>query len=231
VAPPALHLPNHPTHKTLPRAVVKTSNLRWIRFSALPSIASANNQNMTITDLQMHPLILCTNPVNSNPQARVLSVRPRAGEWDNHVISPARRIFRALGTSSPQPSNQHGLRPKVPMPPWVASVPHYTGALRRNGIGRFQSGLKHRSLFRPKLSNLHLRYASAHVSPTAINVQPNIPARNEELYSALSELNKEAEQYVNISRVQLALRNLASQDPVIRIAGMLLCAIELKDGC
>lgn len=97
-------------------------------------------------------------------------------------------------------------------------MPHFTGALRRNGIGRLQSSLKHRSFIRPKFLTFDRRYASAQVSPTAINVQPHIPARNEELYSALSKLNKEAEQYVNVSRVQLALRNLAAQDPVIRVA-------------
>jgi hypothetical protein len=63
-----------------------------------------------------------------------------------------------------------------------------------------------------------VRSASTHVSPTAINLRPNIPPRNQELHNALSKLNHAAETYVNISRVQLALRGLEAQDAVTRVA-------------
>jgi hypothetical protein len=63
-----------------------------------------------------------------------------------------------------------------------------------------------------------VRSASTHVSPTAINLRPHIPPRNKELYDALSALSGAAETYVNISRLQLALRGLAAQDAVTRVA-------------
>jgi hypothetical protein len=104
------------------------------------------------------------------------------------------------------------------MPPWVAFVPRSTSLLASRRIGCLS--------LRPRCSNvaplrkpiLHLRSASTHVSPTAINVRPNIPPANEELYHALSELSGAAEAYANISRLQLALRGLAAQDAVTRIA-------------
>jgi hypothetical protein len=68
-------------------------------------------------------------------------------------------------------------------------------------------------------SNLRVRSASTHVSPTAINLRPNIPPKNKELYDALSALSGAAETYVNISRLQLALHGLAARDAVTRVAG------------
>ncbi|KAJ4346858.1 uncharacterized protein N0V89_010790 [Didymosphaeria variabile] len=66
--------------------------------------------------------------------------------------------------------------------------------------------------------SLRTRSASTHVSPTAINYRPNVPPRNEELYNALSGLSNAAEQYVNLSRLQLALRGLAVENAVTRVA-------------
>jgi hypothetical protein len=101
------------------------------------------------------------------------------------------------------------------MPPWVAFVPRSTSLLAGRRIGC----LSPRSLCNNVVSlRKTVRSASTHVSPTAINVRPDIPPANEELYYALSDLSGAAETYVNISRLQLALRGLAAQDAVTRVA-------------
>ena len=103
------------------------------------------------------------------------------------------------------------------MPPWVASVPRLTILRAIDGL---HVGLPCRHATKPGFANLRARSASTHVSPTAINLRPNIPPRNKELYDTLSALSGAAETYVNISRLQLALRGLAAHDAVTRIAGM-----------
>ncbi|KAJ4293332.1 hypothetical protein N0V90_008614 [Kalmusia sp. IMI 367209] len=106
------------------------------------------------------------------------------------------------------------------MPPWVASVPRLTTCSRAKAIDRFATLLRCRHAANPNSSvlKLRIRSASTHVSPTAINYRPNVPPRNEELYNALSALNGSAEQYVNLSRLQLALRGLAVDNAVTRVA-------------
>ncbi|KAK4973965.1 hypothetical protein LTR28_011024 [Elasticomyces elasticus] len=56
------------------------------------------------------------------------------------------------------------------------------------------------------------------VSQTAINPPTNIPSSYAPLHSALGTLEESARDYVNISRLQLALRGLESTEPVVRIA-------------
>lgn len=104
------------------------------------------------------------------------------------------------------------------MPPWVASVPRSTILCGRSAIDTFANALHCRHARNATSPLLRSRAASTHVSPTAINYRPNIPPRNKELYNALSELSAKAEQYVNISRLQLALRGLAAENAVTRVA-------------
>jgi hypothetical protein len=106
------------------------------------------------------------------------------------------------------------------MPPWVASVPRLTFACRRTAIERSTCARRCRNVFNLRSSNLRLRSASTHVSPTAINYRPNIPPQNKELHDALSTLSGAAEQYVNLSRLQLALRGLEAENAVTRVAGI-----------
>lgn len=96
-------------------------------------------------------------------------------------------------------------------------MPQLPGVLRRRAADRLscRPNLPNGTLSRP--THLRRRYLSAHVSPTAINVRPNVPPRNEHLYNALSELSKAAESYVNISRLGLALRGVGSHEPVMRL--------------
>ncbi|KAF2021415.1 hypothetical protein BU24DRAFT_487844 [Aaosphaeria arxii CBS 175.79] len=117
------------------------------------------------------------------------------------------------------------------MPPWAVLAPRQTSLLVSRPIDRLPSLLsfRHRSNVstrthpghkRISLQDLRTRarLASTHVSPTAVNVRPHIPAQNQELYNALSNLSSVAESYVNISRVQLALRGLAARESVTRVA-------------
>lgn len=104
------------------------------------------------------------------------------------------------------------------MPPWVASAPRSITGSRVRAIDRCASFSRCRYVANPPVANFRVRRASTHISPTAINYRPNVPPRNEELYDALSGLSGAAEQYVNLSRLQLALRGLAVENAVTRIA-------------
>ncbi|KAF2871293.1 hypothetical protein BDV95DRAFT_521905 [Massariosphaeria phaeospora] len=104
------------------------------------------------------------------------------------------------------------------MPPWVAFVPRLSSFLKARGINPISTSFRYRNATVLRLSRLNLRCASTHISPTAINYRPNIPPRNEDIHNALSELGGSAAAYVNISRLQLALRGLATQDAATRIA-------------
>jgi hypothetical protein len=108
------------------------------------------------------------------------------------------------------------------MPPWVACVPRKMPLFHGRAIERLPSAFRCRNIRNSPSqwsSNLRVRSASTHVSPTAINLRPNIPPKNKELYDALSALSGAAETYVNISRLQLALHGLAARDAVTRVAG------------
>ena len=62
-----------------------------------------------------------------------------------------------------------------------------------------------------------LRHAST-VSITAVNAERDVPSAFKDLHQALDRLNKDALSYVNISKLQLALRGLESTSPITRIA-------------
>ncbi|KAK7509345.1 hypothetical protein IWZ03DRAFT_390458 [Phyllosticta citriasiana] len=70
------------------------------------------------------------------------------------------------------------------------------------------------SSFQPNL-RLH---ASTLASRTAINAPLEGPPRLKELHQALNALKTDAATYVNLSRLQLALRSLEREDPVVRVA-------------
>lgn len=71
--------------------------------------------------------------------------------------------------------------------------------------------------FQPTSSPKRVRHAS-HTSYTAVNAQNDIPPKLKALHAALEGLKKDAVNYVNISRLGLALRSLESSRPTIRIA-------------
>ncbi|KAG9520871.1 Metallo-dependent phosphatase, partial [Aureobasidium melanogenum] len=63
----------------------------------------------------------------------------------------------------------------------------------------------------------HVRHATNLASRTAINPPSNVPAENQQLYASLDRLKDIASDYVNQSRLQLALRGLETSRPTVRI--------------
>ena len=57
-------------------------------------------------------------------------------------------------------------------------------------------------------------------SSTAINATKEIPPAFAQLHHALENVKKKGARYVNLSRLELALRGLESDRPTIRIASM-----------
>lgn len=60
-------------------------------------------------------------------------------------------------------------------------------------------------------------YATTLASRTAINPPSNVPTANRDLYASLEQLKDVASDYVNQSRLQLALRGLETERPIVRI--------------
>ncbi|KAI4723408.1 hypothetical protein E4T48_00246 [Aureobasidium sp. EXF-10727] len=63
----------------------------------------------------------------------------------------------------------------------------------------------------------HIRHATNLASRTAINPASNVPAEHQQLYASLDRLKDIASDYVNQSRLQLALRGLETSRPTVRI--------------
>ncbi|KAL8965457.1 MAG: hypothetical protein Q9197_006503 [Variospora fuerteventurae] len=64
------------------------------------------------------------------------------------------------------------------------------------------------------------RPLSTITSVTTVNAQKDIPHAFQELYHALSVLQREAAVYTNLSQLQLALRGLESENAVTRVAAL-----------
>lgn len=65
-----------------------------------------------------------------------------------------------------------------------------------------------------------LRTATTFASGTAINAPSTVPPAFQQLHQALEKLKRTAPNYVNFSRLQLAIRGLESATPVTRVASM-----------
>lgn len=65
-------------------------------------------------------------------------------------------------------------------------------------------------------------------SSSVITAGRTVPRRFKELYDALSGVKDAAIQQVNLSRLQLALRGLESEEPLIRVAGE--CFVSVRKG-
>ncbi|KAJ9639900.1 hypothetical protein H2199_006133 [Coniosporium tulheliwenetii] len=76
----------------------------------------------------------------------------------------------------------------------------------------------------PRIPQIHRltprsrRKASSLASSTAINAPIEVLPKYKEVYSALERLKTDAGSYVNLSRLQLALRGLEGHDAVVRVA-------------
>lgn len=63
-----------------------------------------------------------------------------------------------------------------------------------------------------------LKHASTLASSTAVNATKEIPTKLRELYDRLTAVKDSAASYVSLSRLQLALRGLETENPVVRVA-------------
>lgn len=60
---------------------------------------------------------------------------------------------------------------------------------------------------------------------SAVAAGKSVPPRFRELYAALNRVGDLATEGVNLSRLQLALRGLESEEPLVRVAGMFSCFV------
>lgn len=67
-----------------------------------------------------------------------------------------------------------------------------------------------------------LKSASTLASSTAINATKEVPVSLRELHGALKTVKERAVNYVSLSRLDLALRSVESENPVVRVAGRFL---------
>ncbi|EEH42606.1 uncharacterized protein PADG_07426 [Paracoccidioides brasiliensis Pb18] len=88
----------------------------------------------------------------------------------------------------------------------------------RRSISSQASSARYRNLNPTCRSRSASTFAPPSTAPHAINVTRNIPERFQELYSALRSVYDVAATHVNPSRLQLALRGLETEMPVIRVA-------------
>lgn len=58
-----------------------------------------------------------------------------------------------------------------------------------------------------------------------VNAGKNVPPRFRELYAALNRVGDVAPERVNLSRLQLALRGLEVEEPLVRVAGKLFLLV------
>lgn len=86
----------------------------------------------------------------------------------------------------------------------------------------------HKSLLESVTSHAVRPYTTA--STSAITAGRNVPPQFKELHHALSGIKDAAIEQVNLSRLQLALRGLESETPLIRVAGeWLLIPVLCRD--
>jgi len=71
----------------------------------------------------------------------------------------------------------------------------------------------------PQGRNEELNTQQHYFTSSAINAGKNVPPRFKELYAALNRVGDVATDRVNLSRLQLALRGLESEEPLVRVAG------------
>lgn len=69
-----------------------------------------------------------------------------------------------------------------------------------------------------EIAGVSRRYNGSLASSTAINAPSTVPPELRELHQRLNALQDSASGFVDLSRLQLALRSLESSDPVIRVA-------------
>jgi hypothetical protein len=108
---------------------------------------------------------------------------------------------------------------------WRRGISTSKGKLARNSIFHALTRVKRcRSSTEAsphRLNNSRTDPRARCLSTSAINVvgSRSVPPRLRELYDALNNVQETAADHLSLSRLQLAIRGLESEDPVIRVAG------------
>lgn len=129
------------------------------------------------------------------------------------IYSPAERYICPTCVLHHTPQHSHAIR-KAP-----SSTRHGARALHAQSRPRSYGDNK-RSNSGPKPTNgfADRRLNGSLASSSAINAPSAVPTELRELHQRLNALQDSASGFVDLSRLQLALRSLESDDPVIRIA-------------
>ena len=90
----------------------------------------------------------------------------------------------------------------------------YSGCLPRNP--RYEAIQLLRATTRPTKRVYHAARITSH---TAINATKSIPSAFKQLHDSLKKLKVDAANYVDLSKLDLAIRGLESHNPLVRIAG------------
>ena len=98
-------------------------------------------------------------------------------------------------------------------------------ATRRRTLSTRRNGIVSPRLEAKRLS---LSFSRPITTSSVIHAR-HVPPRLRELYEALNKIQGVATEQVNISRLQLALRGLESETPIIRVAGGFLSQTVLSD--
>lgn len=102
----------------------------------------------------------------------------------------------------------------------------FDNLLRKTYVCPSCSTLRLPDAAQPSRKRRRLERSASTLSTTAINGTRRIPQRNQPLYEALTEIKAKAPGHVNLSRLQLALQGLESEQPVTRIA---LLGLNVQD--
>jgi hypothetical protein len=87
---------------------------------------------------------------------------------------------------------------------------------------RIQSRIPRLDVSLQPLSKANTTHKSNYsTSPSTAHTARHVPPRLRELYESLARIQAIAPEQVNLSRVQLALRGLETEEPLIRVAGRL----------
>lgn len=145
------------------------------------------------------PLAEKSSGVSISTEGRVFFC-PSCSTW-------RRRMFSTTPPPPPATTNRHRTRNRCSN---SLSTPHNSPEYNVTSIRRF-------------LSSSVSSHSTAAGGIVDSNSRSTVPARFRELYTTLKELEEVAADHISLSRLQLALRGLESEEPVIRVGSKFYC--------
>jgi hypothetical protein len=182
------------------------------RFSSSRPSPSSKRHISTLIHQQMPPRLPSSSLVPKRPKPNPigLSFCPSCSLW---------RFARA-----PQPASPLPQAPSSPNP--RPSLRNHILRRTSNGRSTLHTPSHHQRLRQQRQDRR--RCFSAIAPATSINASPDVPSANRPLHDALAALKKNgapAASYIDLSRLELGLRGLEGEDPVVRVAGRFSAAL------